>query len=106
VWGATMAKKLKPTNAVKGAATEYARRAVTNRSSQKKLLKDTSELPALRQLKIDAAEQDINAARNAVKSSVQFASRAGASTPQIGVAYYKGAIKGAVKGAVQNIRGK
>jgi len=101
-----MAKKLKPTNAVKGAATEYAKRAVTNGSKQKKLLKDKSELPALRQLGIDAAEQDTAAARNAVKSSVQFATRAGATAPQIGVAYYKGAIKGAVKGAVQNIRNK
>jgi translation initiation factor 2B subunit (eIF-2B alpha/beta/delta family) len=101
-----MAKKLKPTNAVKGAAAEYARRAVTNRGKQKKLLKDTSDLPASRQLGIDAAEQDINAARNSVKSAVQFASKAGANNRQIGTAYYTGAIKGAVKGAVQNMRNR
>ena len=101
-----MAKRLKPTNAVKGAAAEYGRRAVTNRSKQKKLLKDSSDLPVMRQLGIDAAEQDTSAARNSVKSAVQFASKAGASTPQIGVAYYKGAIKGVVKGAVQNLRNR
>lgn len=101
-----MAKKLKPTNAVKGAATEYGRRAVTNRSKQKKLLKDRSELPAMRQLGIDAAERDTSAARNSIKSAVQFASNAGATMPQIASAYYRGAVKGVVKGAVQNMRNR
>jgi hypothetical protein len=101
-----VAKRSKPTNAVEGTAHEYARRAITNRSRQKKLLKDTTELPMMRQLQIDDAEHDTNAARKSVLSAMEFASRAGSSLPKIGVAYYKGAIKGAVKGTVENLRNK
>ena len=101
-----MAKKIKPTNAVKGAATEYARRAITNGRTQKKLLKDKSELPVIRQLGINAAQEHTDAARGMIHSAVQFASMAGSTPPQIGRAYYKGAIKGVVKGAVQNLRNR
>ena len=101
-----MAKKFKPTNAVKGTAAEYARRVVTNNKKQKKLLKDTSQLPVLRQLGIDAAEQDTSAANRALLSSAQFAFKAGATMPQIARAYYSGAVKGVVKGVLDNFRNK
>jgi len=101
-----MAKKPRPTNAVMGAAREYARRTLTNAKTQKKIKRNTSELPVLRQLRIDTIQQDTKNAGHAVKSAVQFAKTAGSNNRQIGVAYYKGAIKGVARGIKENFRNK
>ena len=101
-----MAKKLRPTNAVMGAAREYARRSITNGKVQKDIKKDTSELPALRQLRIDSVGQDTNSARLAVKSAVQFAKTAGSNKRQVATAYYTGAVKGVAKGIRENLRNR
>jgi hypothetical protein len=101
-----MANKPKPTNAVKGAATEYARRAIANGKIQKNIKKDSTQLPVLRQLGIDTVQQDTNSARLAVRSAVQFAKTAGANKRQVAGAYYKGAVKGLVKGVKENLRNR
>jgi hypothetical protein len=99
-----MAKKA---STVKIAAEVYAKRMVTSNSTQKKIAKDTSLLPAERQLKIDQVDRNANYwGKRGVVNAIQFAASMGVSKPRIVGAYYAGAVKGAVKGAVQNLRGK
>lgn len=102
-----MARKLKPTTIVKGTAEAYAKGVMTTGRKQKKIAKDTSMLPAERQLYIDREHRNAtDVASQTVHSAIQFAVRKGASERQVKRAYYTGAVKGVVKGAVANMRNR
>jgi len=102
-----MAKKLKPTAIVKSTAEAYAKGVMTTGRKQKKIAKDTSMLPAERQLYVDREHQVANEiAPQTVRSAIQFAAKKGVSLRKVKTAYYTGAVKGVVKGAVENMRNR
>jgi hypothetical protein len=98
--------KLKPQNAVKGAAKALGYETVRAGKRIDTAAKDTSKPSVLRQVIVDREVEGLKPRHQALLNATQFAKTAGATKGQMIRAYYGGLVPGVIKGLKDNILDK